>query len=62
MTVRRFVEKELRLYYLHVALCGKRQSQNGDLVHGGSKEASSLGIEELDHGKDQGPHLACYGP
>jgi hypothetical protein len=60
-TVRRFIavsEKELELYYRHVALYGKPQSQNADLVHGDGMEASSLEMEELNnHGKDQGPHL-----
>jgi hypothetical protein len=62
-TVRRFIavsEKELELYYRHVALYGKTESENTDLVHGDGREASSLEMEELKHcGKDQGPHLAC---
>jgi hypothetical protein len=36
-TVRRFIavsEKELELYYRHVALYGKPQSETTDLVHG----------------------------
>ncbi|KAF7026170.1 hypothetical protein CFC21_038294 [Triticum aestivum] len=60
-TVRRFIaisEKELELYYRHVALYGKPQPQNADLVHGGGSQASSPEMEELNHGKDQGPHLA----
>uniref|UniRef100_A0ACD5U0A1 Uncharacterized protein n=1 Tax=Avena sativa TaxID=4498 RepID=A0ACD5U0A1_AVESA len=61
-TVRHFIavsEKELELYYRHVALYGKPQSQNAGLLHGDGREASSLEMEELNHhGKDQGPHLA----
>uniref|UniRef100_A0ACD5WKH7 Uncharacterized protein n=1 Tax=Avena sativa TaxID=4498 RepID=A0ACD5WKH7_AVESA len=61
-TVRRFIavsEKELELYYRHVALYGKPQSQNADLVHGDGREASSLEMEELNHHEnDEGLHLA----
>ncbi|KAM0907552.1 hypothetical protein ACQ4PT_016062 [Festuca glaucescens] len=61
-TVRRFIavsEKELELYYRHVALYGKPESENTDLVHGYGREASSLDMVDLKHcGKDQGPHLA----
>lgn len=55
-TVRRFIavsEKELELYYRHVALYGKPQPQNADLVHGGGSQASSLETEDMNHGKDQ---------
>lgn len=60
-TVRRFIavsEKELELYYRHVALYGKPQSQNADLVHGDGREASSPEMEDLNNGKDRGSHLA----
>ncbi|KAF7040464.1 hypothetical protein CFC21_050367 [Triticum aestivum] len=55
-TVRRFIaisEKELELYYRHVALYGKPQPQNADLAHGGGIQASSLETEDMKHGKDQ---------
>ncbi|CAM0884937.1 unnamed protein product [Alopecurus aequalis] len=61
-TVRRFIavsEKELELYYRHVALYGKSQPQNADLVHGDGRESSPLEMEESNHhGKDRGPHLS----
>ncbi|KQK11633.1 uncharacterized CRM domain-containing protein At3g25440, chloroplastic [Brachypodium distachyon] len=60
-TVRRFIavsEKELELYYQHVALYGKPQSQNADLIYGDDRKASSREMEELNHGKDQGSILA----
>lgn len=60
-TVRRFIavsEKELELYYRHVALYGNPQSQNADLVYGDDRKTSLLKMEGLSQGKDQGPHLA----
>ncbi|GJN32165.1 hypothetical protein PR202_gb20646 [Eleusine coracana subsp. coracana] len=54
-TVRRFIavsEKELELYYRHVALYGTPQSQNVDLDRD-DRKASFVKIEELDQGKDQ---------
>ncbi|XP_066315888.1 uncharacterized CRM domain-containing protein At3g25440, chloroplastic-like [Miscanthus floridulus] len=60
-TVRRFIaisEKELELYYRHVALYGNPQSQKADLVCGDGREASLLKMGGLDQGKDQEPHLA----
>jgi len=60
-TVRRFIavsEKELELYYRHVALYGIPQSQKADLVCGDDREASLLKMGELDQGKDQFPHVA----
>lgn len=60
-TVRRFIaisEKELELYYRHVALYGISQSQKSDLVCGDDREASLLKMEGLDRGKGQEPHLA----
>ncbi|KAL6616738.1 hypothetical protein ACP70R_039008 [Stipagrostis hirtigluma subsp. patula] len=59
-TVRRFIavsEKELELYYRHVALYGIPQSQNADQVSGDDREASLLKIGGLNSGKDQEPHL-----
>lgn len=60
-TVRRFIavsEKELELYYRHVALYGNPQPQNADLVYGDDRKTSSLKMEGLSQGKEQGPHLA----
>ncbi|CAD6228054.1 unnamed protein product [Miscanthus lutarioriparius] len=60
-TVRRFIaisEKELELYYRHVALYGNPQSQKADFVCGDDREASLLKMGGLDQGKDQEPHLA----
>jgi len=60
-TVRRFIavsEKELELYYRHVALYGIPQSQKAVLVCGDDREASLLKMGELDQGKDQFPHVA----
>jgi len=60
-TVRRFIaisEKELELYYRHVALYGNPQSQKAELVCGDDREASLLKMRGLDQGKDQEPHLA----
>lgn len=60
-TVRRFIavsEKELELYYRHVALYGIPQSQKADLVSGDDREASLLKMGGLDQGKDQLPPLA----
>jgi len=59
-TVRRFIavsEKELELYYRHVALYGIPQSQKADLVCGDDREASLLKMGGLDQGKDQLPHV-----
>ena len=61
-TVRRFIavsEKELQLYYRHVALYGIPQSQKADLVCGDDREASLLKMGGLDQGKDQLPHVAA---
>ncbi|XP_072950510.1 uncharacterized protein [Typha angustifolia] len=48
-TVRRFIaisEKELELYYRHVALYGDPQSRNADLVYGDDKESpASVKVE-----------------
>jgi hypothetical protein len=55
-TVQRFIavsEKELELYYRHVALYGIPQSQNGDQDHSDGRKASFVKMEELDQGKDQ---------
>ncbi|RCV26025.1 hypothetical protein SETIT_5G212100v2 [Setaria italica] len=60
-TVQRFIavsEKELELYYRHVALYGIPQSQKADLVCGDDGEASLLKMGGLDQGKDLLPHLA----
>ena len=60
-TVQRFIaisEKELELYYRHVALYGNPQSQKADFVCGDDREASLLKMGGLDQGKDQEPHLA----
>ncbi|RCV29133.1 hypothetical protein SETIT_5G459600v2 [Setaria italica] len=59
-TVRRFIavsEKELELYYRHVALYGIPQSQKADLVRGDNREASLLKMGGLDQAKDQLPYL-----
>ena len=59
-TVRRFIavsEKELELYYRHVALYGIPQSQKAVLVCGDDREASLLKMGGLDQGKDQLPHV-----
>ncbi|KAK8454494.1 hypothetical protein SEVIR_5G466100v4 [Setaria viridis] len=59
-TVRRFIavsEKELELYYRHVALYGIPQSQKADLVCGDNREASLLKMGGLDQAKDQLPYL-----
>jgi len=61
-TVHRFIavsEKELQLYYRHVALYGIPQSQKADLVCGDDREASLLKMGGLDQGKDQLPHVAA---
>jgi len=61
-TVRRFIavsEKELELYYRHVALYGIPQSQKAVLVCGDDREASLLKMGGLDQGKDQLPHVAA---
>uniref|UniRef100_A0A0A9AWE5 CRM domain-containing protein n=1 Tax=Arundo donax TaxID=35708 RepID=A0A0A9AWE5_ARUDO len=60
-TVRRFIavsEKELELYYRHVALYGTPQSQNADLVCGDDIKASSLKMGGSNQGKDQEFQLA----
>jgi hypothetical protein len=59
-TVRRFIavsEKELELYYRHVALYGIPQSQKADLVCGDDREASLLKMGGSDQAKDQLPYL-----
>ncbi|KAF0935814.1 hypothetical protein E2562_035950 [Oryza meyeriana var. granulata] len=63
-TVRRFIavsEKELELYYQHVALYGSPQSQNVDPVYCDDRRASSLKTEEPSKGKDQVPHIDTNG-
>uniref|UniRef100_A0A0D3EYV8 CRM domain-containing protein n=1 Tax=Oryza barthii TaxID=65489 RepID=A0A0D3EYV8_9ORYZ len=54
-TVRRFIavsEKELELYYRHIALYGNPQSQNVDPVYCDDRRAASLKMEEPSQGKD----------
>lgn len=60
-TVRRFIavsEKELELYYRHVALYGIPQSQKADLVCGDDRGASLLDMGGLDQMKGHEPHLS----
>nr|CAD1824621.1 unnamed protein product [Ananas comosus var. bracteatus] len=56
-TVRRFIaisEKELELYYRHVALYGDPQTRNADLVYGdGQKTPFGMGTEELNFSKEE---------
>ncbi|TVU36944.1 hypothetical protein EJB05_18901 [Eragrostis curvula] len=55
-TVRRFIavsEKELELYYRHVALYGIPQSQNGDLDYRDDRKASLLRMGEPSQWTDQ---------
>ncbi|KAL5226808.1 hypothetical protein ABZP36_015073 [Zizania latifolia] len=63
-TVRRFIavsEKELELYYRHVALYGNSQSQNVDPVYCDDRIAYSLKTEDLGKGKDQVYHIDTNG-
>ncbi|RRT78786.1 hypothetical protein B296_00026030 [Ensete ventricosum] len=49
-TVRRFIaisEKELELYYRHVALYGDPNSRNADLVYGDGKQGPHVRISEM---------------
>nr|CAD1824521.1 unnamed protein product [Ananas comosus var. bracteatus] len=56
-TVRRFIaisEKELELYYRHVALYGDPQTRNADLVYGDDQKTPfSMGTEELNFSKEE---------
>ncbi|KAL6853929.1 hypothetical protein ACP4OV_019958 [Aristida adscensionis] len=59
-TVRRFIavsEKELELYYRHIALYGIPHSQNADQDYGDYGKASFLKIGGLIQENDQEPHL-----
>ncbi|KAL5221513.1 hypothetical protein ABZP36_026226 [Zizania latifolia] len=63
-TVRRFIavsEKELELYYQHVALYGNPQFQNVDPAYCDDRTACSLKTEELSQGKDQASHIDTNG-
>uniref|UniRef100_A0A0D9X007 CRM domain-containing protein n=1 Tax=Leersia perrieri TaxID=77586 RepID=A0A0D9X007_9ORYZ len=63
-TVKRFIavsEKELELYYRHVALYGNPQSQNVDSVYCDGRTISPLETEKLSQGQEQVSHVGTNG-